>query len=114
MISDYGIANCEGLPPELTALLDRPWHFLGEINPRDDAPSTRAVCQCDRSEIKPLGEMDLLVEPTRNEVVMQRYKFVTDDMIEVICFIGACQKCPKVHWARLGPPFRRVRSFVPV
>jgi hypothetical protein len=47
-------------------------------------------------------------------VDLTRYVFVTDDMIEVLVYFGACPECAAIYWARSGPPFRRVRSCVPV
>ncbi len=121
MITESTFVHAENLPEEMRIRLDQPWHFVGEIPPRDAERYgyQRVVCtKCQEKErLKLLIDFKNQHYPdsyTFSSVDLKRYLFVTDDMIEVLVFFGVCQKCQAVHWARSGPPFRRARALVPI
>lgn len=99
IISETTFLNCENLPKEMAAALDRPWNFCGMV----DWEVPDMGCLCIRCS-KPSWEL----------VVMRGHRFITDDMISVMVYFGTCDRCHDVYWAHSGPPFRRVMSAVPV
>lgn len=105
MISELGIARSHNLPAEINGALDEPWQFAGEVKGR--RPWVDVFCEhCNRMEI-PLGR------PTPPKmltiVTLKGYRFITDDLMEVIVYFGRCDECNRCFWARSGPPFTHAR-----
>jgi hypothetical protein len=119
LISETTLMDCENVPPEMVARFDQAWHFVGEVNaeqPSDPAPFMRAICKVCHQ--RPVLRYPANSGPITRDMVpyveMRGYKFITDDMIEVMVYFGICEKCDRVYWARSGPPFRRARCMEPI
>lgn len=110
--------DCENLPQEMADSLDQPWNWCGEV--RTNRPVLDAICHaCEQRHREHLMESvwgapqkDFSKAPTYHAVSMRAYQFITGDMLQVTVFFGKCNKCGAAHWARQGPPFQRLRSFV--
>ena len=104
MITKEEFARAENLPSELASRLDRPWHFVGEINVKMLGPaSPLAVC---RDCFRPSLEIWDTGPPEAIE--MKRHLFITDDLLICAVYFGICPQCDCVYWARQAPPFRRI------
>lgn len=104
MISETAFINCENIPADMRGQFDKPWHFVGEVT--EDTPAL--ICDCHKCT------WNLRTYLKKHRVYMPAHQFITDDMLLVIVFFGACDACGTVHWARSGAPFKRVRSCVSV
>jgi len=112
MITEAAFVGSENLPEEMSAVMDRPWNFVGVI--QDHPPAVH--CHCDkcnqRMPVRVCGGSEWAPSRTIRTICLRMYRFITDDMIEVYIYFGICQ-CGAVYWARSGPPFRRVRARTP-
>ena len=104
MIQETAFLSCDNVPDKMRRQFDRPWQFVGEVEATQ--PVYRAVCRkC--SETPRICDARTIEKSVWHAVTLDGYKFVTDDMIEVMVYFGVCD-CGAVYWARQGPPFRRV------
>jgi hypothetical protein len=113
MISDANIISAENLPDEIRMLGDRPWFFHGEIKLPEPPAYFDAVCRC---QIQPLlwGPPKVPSFAAKFKTfVLNGWDFITDDMLIVKVYVGQCEECERVYWARSGPPYQRCRAFVP-
>jgi hypothetical protein len=114
MLSETGIMGCENVPPEMVAQFDRPWNFVREIPERECFSHMAVLCKCQNRSIA----MRLAKSGTKPRPVVittcKPYEFVTNDMLIVRIYFGVCPECGAVYWARQGPPYRMLSSFVPV
>lgn len=118
MISETSLIGADGLPDVMQGRFDKPWHFVGEM--KHTPICVNLWCKkCSRSFndfVRAHGpECDWSMQPMPyHKVTLDRYLFVTDDMLHVFVYFGVCDECDSVYWARQGPPFERVRSYVGV
>ena len=105
--------ECENCPPEMIEHFDRPWKFVAEVRGwREYINTTCKKCNKPRP-VQFLEEIPTTIEDIRYHLVaMKAYHFITDDLIEVTVYFGVCSNCSQAHWARQGPPFKRLRSYV--
>lgn len=108
MIKDFQIIGCENCPKEMMAAADLPWYFLGEVR---ETWNLNIRCEkCNRPDFL------VLKASSYKEVykihTLQKYLFITDEMLEVIIYWGCCRDCRRIYWARVGPPFKRVRALI--
>ena len=104
--------DCENVPTEMVEQFDQPWSFMGEV--KEGTPYLGVCCgKCNKqtSYAQKLPVLEL-PKPFRT-VDLQRYLFITDDMLEVAIYFGVCKECDTVYWARQGPPFKRARCLIP-
>jgi len=111
MISETAFIGCRNLPEGMACRFDVPWVFVGEI--KTDKRLVATCCQkCNQSELVLVGNPCRAKYKPLVVVSLRGYRFITDDMIEVMVYFGTCEKCGSVYWARSGAPFRRVRTYV--
>ena len=109
MIGETAFMDCDNLPEEMADSFDKPWNFVGEVKTN----LTYLKVHCAKCNPPRKIAPSKLPEPHMvHIVVLLEYPFVTGDMLEVRVYFGICDKCDGVYWARQGPPFKRVSSYI--
>jgi len=111
MISEAAFVGCRNLPESMARCFDVPWVFMGEVK-ADNRTIMMCCGKCNQRELVLDGNPGWAKCKPLVAVVLRGYRFITDDMIEVMVYFGICEKCDLVYWARSGAPFRRVRAYV--
>lgn len=113
MITETAFVGAENLPQEMARSLDKPWTFVGEV--RSNRSVVECLCECQRRPcLTPShSRHTAMVLPAKMRITdLFGHDFITDDLLIVRVYFGVCVECGRVHWARQGPPFQRVRRMV--
>jgi hypothetical protein len=116
MLSETGIMDCENVPPEMVAQFDRPWNFVKEVPQWECHSLLEVLCKCQTNHLSKKLKESPATEMVQPLIITscKAYEFVTEDMLIVTIYFGVCEGCGAVYWARQGPPYRMLSSFVPV
>ena len=118
LLSDTAIISVPNCPEEIRRCGNLPWHYVGDIAQTFQYNWLEVFC-VSRICFQPLDicafvDFSLPVPKLdRFMASLQAYHFITSDLLVITVYFGQCQRCNAVYWGKKGPPYSRLRRFVP-